>query len=300
MSRHVIQIRVTPTGWDGTVNAKQVARQAEQQAKADKGTSRSRVDVLPDRWRAPLVAARSDIRAYVYNGTTPWLDGGWRMLPSDKLNEFLAGLQPLIDAYKAAGDKIKNERDEIDLCNRARLGNWNESMTLPGDMDWDVEINRALVADPKADEYCKANKKAMEEEIAAHNQRLNDAVATLSDRVKEIIESIVQKTKDSAAGKNVKFGSLRQQIVRTSKAIKDLNVTGDKTLDRVADEIAGWKMDVPPDVQNVAKLLGIDAGASSETPKVSAHIPEAPKAATGQPEAKSKAKAGTAANILFG
>lgn len=308
MSRHVIQIRVTPTGWDGTVNAKSVAREAEKNAKADKGTSRSRVDVLPERWRAPLVGARSAIRAYVYNATTPWLDGGWRMLASDKLNEFIAGLEPLVTKYREAGDKIKSERDEIDLCNRARLGNWNESMRLPADMGWDVEVNRALVADPRTDNYCKANKKAMEEEIAAHNKRIEEAMATLGDRVREIVASIIQKTKDQAAGKDVKYGSLRQQIVRTAKAIKDLNITGDKALDKIADEISGWKMDVPPDVQNVAAMLGIteaktaqvDAGAAPKIKKVPAPAEKAPEAVTGQPAPEIKATTkGGAANILF-
>jgi len=302
-NKHVIQIKITPSGWDGTINAKEVARASEERARAERNTSRYRVDVLPERWRGPLVRAKSAIRAHVYHGTMPWQDGGWRLIPSDRIDAFMAGLEPLMVTYREAGQNIIDDREEIDRCNAARLGDWTSSMMLPHDMGWDTEVQKQLVADPRMDAYCRANNEAMQEQTKQHDDLLASAVSTLFERVREIIGSIMEKHVAVASGKDVKWGSLRQQILKTSEAIRGLNATGDTTLDAIADEISTWKMDIAPDITNVAKLLGMNSSIPKSSPKqvsapvrpdkasVAVKVPaEAPKAVQSQPEAVAPVK----------
>lgn len=199
----------------------------------------------------PVKAARSRARTYLFDKTSPWIDGGTRVLSSSMFFDFKDAMREMQSEYETEVAKMIRAYPAIKGEARKRLGTlyreedfptleqlkrkfgWSLSvMPIPDKGDWRVELDAKSEAEVK---------RQIDERVAEAEAII---AKDLWQRLYTAVEALATKLKDTDA---IFRDSIIGNIVELCDLLPQMNVGGDAKLDKMAMELKGIYSKMGPD-----------------------------------------------------
>lgn len=237
--------------WTGKASDERVVDEIVAKHKGEKSAHEYRKILFDPKFINEPKAIRSRARAYLFEKTSPWLDGGTRVLASplyievaEKMREFRAEYETAVAAFCRAYSAMKGEarkrlgslyRDEdypsADALKR-KFGWEMNVFPIPDAGDWRVDLGGKENA---------AVKKQIEQQLEA-------ATALIArdnwKRLYDVVEALVIKMKDSDP-------TFRDSIIGNIKeacsVMHAMNITGDADITKMTRQIESDLAKLSPD-----------------------------------------------------
>lgn len=187
-------------------------------------------------------AVRSRARAYHFDKTLPWIDGGTRILPSGFYMEYSAKMHEFRGEYEAAVNKFVRQFTALKGEARKRLGtlfkeedypshdalkskfSWDMNVfPIPAKEDWRVELGGKTDADIK---------RQIDEKLQV---AMEIATKDLWNRLHDVVSALAEKMRES--GDPVFRDSLVGNIRELCGVMRQMNVANDHDLDKMVKQI---------------------------------------------------------------
>jgi hypothetical protein len=252
LTEKAMLVNLSISYWTGKAGDERMADDIMAKRKTERDAIEAKkILVKPEALNA-VKAVRSRARAFHFEKTLPWIDGGTRILPSsfymeytEKMRDFHKEYEQAIASFLAAFPKLKGEarkrlgdlyKDEdypTPEMLKTRFG-WRQIVSpIPTKEDWRVDIGT------KASNEVR---KQIDEMLA---EAVKVATSDIYRRVYEEVAKLAEKTRDADS----KF---RDSIVGNIRAIlsivPQMNIGNDRVLagfcERIEKELAGLDADV--------------------------------------------------------
>lgn len=189
-----------------------------------------------------FTAVANEARSYHLSHTVPWLDGGWRILPTTKVWEYRERMSNLMQEARSIAEKIGERRDLIRTSAKSRLGKMFKEEDFPTAeaLRDKFSVNIGMMPIPNVSDFrldldkeqLDVLRKNVEEELTERNsvilrdlwQRLYNAVQHMHERL---------KGDDRKRFRSNMLDNVREM----ANLLPDLNILGDAELDNMAQEI---------------------------------------------------------------
>jgi hypothetical protein len=236
-----IVVKIMAGLWGARKTDKEASVRATQQENADEGSAAVVKRLIARSHLKDIVKLESQIDTIMERYTLPWLNGGYRILPSQFYGEWRKEVNTIKDQYEIAVRKFLQAYPTIVQSESGSLGNMYKPedyptvsrlekqftfkiqvMPISTENDFRVKVNN-----DEMDEMKQDLKKQIEESISLS---LKDAWNRLYDNVKRIAERLKED--------NPKFkDSLIENVQRLCDILPVLNVSENKELDKMVKEI---------------------------------------------------------------
>jgi hypothetical protein len=227
--------------WTGKANDDRVLDDLTAKHKTDRDVHEYRKVLIKPEAINAVKAARSRARAYYFEKTLPWIDGGTRILPSafyfeyaKKMHEFKGEYEKAVadfitrytglkgEARKRLGDLFRDEDYPAVESLRRKFGFEDRVFPIPGKDDFRVDLGGKAEADIK---------RQIEESVRAATEV---ATRDLWKRLYHTVEALATRMKDADP-------TFRDSIIGNIRDIctvmGDMNVTGDKDLTAMTKKV---------------------------------------------------------------
>ena len=237
----------------------------ENQAKSDAGSWWTKM--IPKNELDPISAASMKCRNTVTKFTLPWMDGGFRILPSARFLDYSKEMRDNVTNYDKAVNNFIQRYPEIVKNASKRLGKLmqNQDLLSVSEMKSKFRIKVDILPMPTADDFrielgdAEANevKEQVEQSI---NGALQNSMADVWRQLSEMVTKIETTLKDPKK----KFkNSLISNLVDFCKIMPSLNLTDDDELKdlrkAVMDKLTKLQPDVLRDNKTERKAASIKA-----------------------------------------
>lgn len=214
---------------------------------------------------------------YYYNVTLPWLDNGYRLLPSkvfDKFSEeFRVFTTRLNSAVQTAADKFEDEinRAEIELGKAFNRSDYPSIEEFKNTFELKVEYQPIPDGDDFRANISEHQKQAIIAQINSDNEaRSKQANEYLFNRLYSVIEDLATTLADPTA---VYRDTKVSNVIDLCDILPELNVHGDARLNKLAVDIKALVRNIDPDenrrdLQKRAKNANVAAKAADEVKAV--------------------------------
>lgn len=222
------------------------------EAKTDTGMIRTTKKLVGRDQITVVTSAFSRYKAHHYENTLPWLDNGYRMLPSKNYLSYIAQERKLADEIDAGVESFLKVYPKVREEAAKRLGDAfnDDDYPTPAELrhKWRVSVHFTPVPD-KADfrvDVPAAELKRINADIDGQvKQALENATRDLFERLYKVVLALQTKLKGYKAtttkGKRSVEGAFRDSIISNIRELCEmlprLNITGNKDLARIAAEV---------------------------------------------------------------
>jgi len=240
LSEKAILINLTIHNYGGAKKDKKVTTTTclVMQAKADAGSWWTRT--IPKSEIDPITAASMKCRNILTKYTLPFLENGFRILPSARFTEFSKEMREGIENYHAVVSVFIKRYPEI-VGNRQRLGKLAENITFPSvaEMKSKFSIRVETMNVPTTDDFRINLGDAEANEIKANvedsiNTALKNSMTEIWNQLAELIAHVEKTLKDPKK----KFkDSLIDNLTNFCKLIPKINLSDDENLEELRKDI---------------------------------------------------------------
>lgn len=189
----------------------------------------------------------SAARLFHYKNTLSWGNEGIRLLPNENYFEYLQGIKKFKSDFDPAVDElIDTQYDDMIADAKLRLNGLFNPADFPGKEELRLKFNFEVNFEPVAGSnfFLDLNKeeedkirKSYEKQLAL---RIDDAIAEIVSRVKNVVQNIREKMMDKdAIFRDSLFGNLKEVIA----IIPRLNVTNDNRINSIISDLSGLVSD---------------------------------------------------------
>jgi hypothetical protein len=229
--------------WTGKASDESVVDGIVRSSKSERNQHEYRkILVKPDAINA-VKAVRSRARAYHFEKTLPWIDGGTRVLPSAFYMDYAAKMREFRNEYEQETRKFCNAYTALKGEARKRLGSlyreedYPSASALLSKFSWDMGVFPI----PSKDDWRvdslggQANseiKKQIEEKVQAAMQV---ATKDLWKRLHDVVKALAEKMKEG--GEGVFRDSIIGNIKELCGVMDAMNVAGDAELAKMTKAI---------------------------------------------------------------
>jgi hypothetical protein len=184
-------------------------------------------------------SAFNDVYSYATLNTVPWLDDGFRMLPSHMYFDFSSGIRELIVEANRKADNLAAKWDSIVARDMLRLGPLADINDYPADIRGKYSIELKFMPVPSTNDF----RVAVSDE---DRESLNSAIAEAEANVnKYLITEMLDPIKKAVEKLSIPIGheghifrdSLLGNITNVVQRARKLNITNDPTINALIDEI---------------------------------------------------------------
>jgi|GEM_PF-6187011 len=198
--------------------------------------------VLPDETRKAIQQIVTEARTYYKLHTTPW-DTGWALVNNTIYEKLRSDLEEFgIKFMEAVQTEVLDKRDQLADLSDARLGKraylypFPELEALRGEYEFNVKT--MPIPNPK-DLRLKHVSPDVAKQIEAEttqllNDKLKGAMTTVVSRIRSVVERVFDTLND---GDKIFRDSMIQNVKDLCAVIPELNLTNDRFISQVADEI---------------------------------------------------------------
>ena len=238
-------MRLVYHGWAARARDDEVARDVAHQYEASTDALRVYKQLLPKEITKPLQDAGLKAREYLYEMSLPWDDGGHRLLPITRYDDFKVRMDKYVNVYIDERNKLITKYNvEVDAA-KGRLG----KAFKPGDFPTADELRSKITMEyhfspvpdsghfiaQLADEHAVAIKDDIERGI---QERINKGMLALWDRIREAVQACSERLTLDDEGKNKIFrDSMVTNLANIVAAAPGLNITNDPVLAAACEDV---------------------------------------------------------------
>ena len=251
---NLVVVRLTVRAWFGRSNTKGVEREIEKTYNAEAGTVHATVQNLTEEYRRPLVKVVNSLRAYWYQITLPWDDGGWRVLPTetyvkvmDKVAEFNREFEDHVQKLLVNYETVRGQAKE-------RLGDMFDESKFPElfvlQNRYAIRVDKGFVPsveDIRLTSLDEAKREELQNEIETrYNDQISLAVQEVVNRLSEVVTDTIDRVSKKEQ-KGIKYTTLVKKIRNVTRSLPSLNITADPQITKVIGMIKDRLDDLDPD-----------------------------------------------------
>lgn len=184
-------------------------------------------------------SAFNDAYTYVQRNTVPWLDDGFRMLPSHMYFDFAAGVRELIATAKRKAALLANNWDKSVRYDMLRLGPLANPKDYPTDIASRYDISIKFMPIPDSGDFrvniSEEDRRTLEEQLAeAEANVAKYLLGQLLEPIKKATEKLaIPIGQDGARFHNTLMSNITDMVERARK----LNLSNDPKITELVDEI---------------------------------------------------------------
>ena len=212
----------------GYSNCQYIDKGIESEVKESHGlqnnTAKVMMQPIDPEYLSGLLSKGQKIRMIVEKETLPWLTGGLKIIRKDCFEGFRDKIKDEITDFNLLAHEFIAKYAEIKEKSRLRMnGAWDESKFPSRE-----ELESKYYID--IDTFSVSNDFRCEE---SDNRKIQAAMATLFEMVKDCCQDCIEKLKDDKA----RFKVMLKNVTRTVTNIRNLNLTDDEQLNQTADKL---------------------------------------------------------------
>lgn len=255
--------------WTGKAGDERMTDDIVKSQKAERDAIETKKLLIAPAALNAVKAVRSRARAYLFETTSPWLDGGTRVLASGFYFDAMAKIREFHTEYEQAVAQLVRDYPKLKGEARKRLGSlykdedYPSAEMLKSKFGWDLKVFPIPAAgDWRVDLGVKDNA-AMQKKI---DEQVKQACAVITRdlwaRLMDPVSKMAEKMKDGDA-------TFRDSIITNIKdivaLIPTMNVADDPKLNAMAEQISkALTKFVPDEVREDGKLRKKAADAADE------------------------------------
>jgi hypothetical protein len=242
--------------WSGMLHDKTVTDEVSENHNAQKDAGRYNKRIVANTFLRHVSGKASSARKIHRILTLPWDDNGCRILSTVMHQQYSEQMRLQRHGFEAAvldftnPDNIKAYQQEA----RVRLGSMFNADDYPTEdairnkFSFDVETTAVPEAGDFRAELSNASVKAIVKDIEQRSEAriqtaMNDVfgrIANLTEHMVERLRSYTEKTKDDEPSNKFR-DSLVYNLQELADLLPGLNITGDKRITELEDEVRYWK-----------------------------------------------------------
>lgn len=244
ISDRALLAKLTTRAWSGQKKDSEVSRRVTADAHADPASGTFYKRLAKSHLFEEFQRTASAAREYHNRVTLPWLDGGYRLLPTDMFFNYQQQMAGYRREAEATARRIRNEYPRIVEQARNRLGTLYNPDDFPSadkvESAFGIEVS--LVPVPDTDDFRVDLDEETQESIRSEVQQSykemeRTALLNLWDRLHSVVEHLSTRLHevDRAERKRLHesvVGHVRDLV----EILPSLNITGDAELDQLAGE----------------------------------------------------------------
>lgn len=216
---------------------------------------------------AQVRAARIALRTYWWSNTLPWGDGGVRVLPAPRYQEFVEKIRELRTEYEAAVAAFVREYPKMKMEARKRLGSLYRDEDFPslnsikGKFDCDIDFAPIPDAGDFRVSLSESEKKELGREVErAVQANTRGAMQALVGKLQKTVALLSERMKEADPGLR---RSLIENIAEVCSEVEVFNFTDDKQIEsfkKAAEQLTkGADLDMLKEDKKARKTLATKA-----------------------------------------
>jgi hypothetical protein len=223
------------------------------------------------------------IRTWHYEQTLPWSDGGSRLLPMKNFFDYKASLNSFRSQFEQAVEDLLVAYPELVSAAAFQLGSLFDRGDYPdaGELLSKFKFKYSFSPVPEVGDFRietgeEVKRELQEQYQTMFNEKLNDAMQDIWDRLHETLRHMSTKLSDSPNPRTLKDGTeVRAQIFRDSLInnavelcglLSKLNVTDDPKLEQARQDVERVLCGLTP--QDVRESDNVRADVKSEVDRI--------------------------------
>lgn len=223
------------------------------------------------------------IRTWHYEQTLPWSDGGSRLLPMKNFFDYKASLNSFRSQFEQAVEDLLVAYPELVSAAAFQLGSLFDRGDYPGagELLSKFKFKYSFSPVPEVGDFRietgeEVKRELQEQYKTMFNEKLNDAMQDIWDRLHETLRHMSTKLSDSPNPRTLKDGTeVRAQIFRDSLInnavelcglLSKLNVTDDPKLEQARQDVERVLCGLTP--QDVRESDNVRADVKSEVDRI--------------------------------
>lgn len=241
LSERAMLIHLRTSSWLGRTKDKKVTSEvcSAKNAGADAGSWWTYL--VPKHAIRNVEAARMRCRNTHFKYTLPWLDGSIRILPSAMYMTYTTEMRKVIAEHEEAVRVFLKDYPGIVSRAEKRLGKLKEGRRFPTveEIKRKFQVFTDVMPVPEVSDFrCKLGNDELDDirnnfETSYHD-KLNDAMASVWNKLAEMIEKIEKKMKEP---KGIFRNSLISNLKDFCELIPKMNLTNDNNLEQMRKEV---------------------------------------------------------------
>jgi hypothetical protein len=271
LSERAMLVNVSVHGWTGQRKNGKASQEYADSVSAAKDAVSVLTSLIPKRELDPIRKAGQRAYTYFIDKTLPWMDGGYRILPSEKFFEFRQEIAKLAAEYQESVEHLAQRWPEItsDANLKKRLGDLYGTIQIPqaSDLKWKFRISRNVMSLPEVSDFrVKFSDAEFDEAKAEIEETWKEmtvrAMSDLWSGLAELVENIAA----TMSKKDKKFrNSMIQKVRDFCDKIPSYNLMDDPQLEKIRLEVKTKLAELDPEdlreIPNKRKQAAEDAEA---------------------------------------
>lgn len=236
-------VKLSISQYSGRKKDEDLARDAARQNRGSSDAYEAFLKMLPDETRKAIQQIATEARDLYKFHTTPW-DTGWALVNNKSYEKLMNELEAIKLKFDAAvGKEVLDKRDELADLSDTRLGKRANLFPFPTveqlKAEYSFSVETMPIANPKDMRLQHVSPETARRIEAQTTQLLNDKLKGSMTIVVSRLRSVVERVFTTLSDEDKIFrDSMIENVKDLCSAIPDLNITGDKFISNVADEIA--------------------------------------------------------------
>jgi hypothetical protein len=247
LSHRAVLVTLSQRAWKGRTTDRELAAQTELNASAEQGTMTVIKELTPKYLIQPIRTILRIGREEHYKMSSPGLLRGQHLLPAKMFETYMLSQGAIKDEFFQVVEKYVDVYPDVRKAASKRLGTGFKERDFPTTSEIKSYFGYSFYASPvpevgdwRVDGVDPKELSEMKKEVEASvSSMFNEAVTTLYDRAREMLEKLVNQAKNfstDAPGAMLRDATI-DQVKELSAMICDMNVTGDPLLDKLGKEM---------------------------------------------------------------
>lgn len=253
--RNLVTVKMTIHSWSGQTADKNAAQAVELQNKAEEGSVRAIVLLLPKSWCRRLDTAAARLRAQWDAMSLPWEDGGWRVIHAARYEAVMEGASKQIIEYQRISDNLVQNYPRLRKEAAKRLGGLYDEDAFPTTREVEGMFGaniyqRPIVAGEDvrvqglSEHAVETMRHSIEEQLA---QQINTALVALTSQLRSLLTDALDRY-DKDDQKRVRYKGLQTRVNRTCDTMQTLNITGSPEVNTLIENVREVLTKVDPTI----------------------------------------------------
>lgn len=271
-------VRLSISQWTARKFDKSVTKRVASDYSVDDTVGRYNKVLIAKEAIQSVTRAASAARAFHYENTLPWDDGGGRILPSENFNTYSKEMRKLKDQFDQAVREFLGNYDEYREAARSKLGGMFNPADYPGSSEIAGKFQFSTDIEPvpnSGDFRVNIQSKEAANIKKQLDQRVEERVQEATKDLYVRLNTVVGRLADKLADKDAIFrDSLIDNIAELVNLLPKLNVAADPNLESLRKETKKKLGALEPDTLRkdvVARDKAVD-DAKAILDKMSAYI----------------------------
>jgi hypothetical protein len=287
LAEKAMLVKVTIHSWQIWVTDEKATKEVAERNGAKKDVGQYRKKLIDYSAKKEITEAINDLRSTVAYLTSPWEDGGWRVVSNVGWFDFVKKVDDGRDKILKAVDKFLGGYDEIIAAEKVRQGALFEPERYPTKKEiraeYGVDVSPAGIPDGNDIRLEVGDAELTKIRMSANDRAqvaLDAAVKSIWSRLSEVVGRMADRLKAYKPATDVEkaSGTFRDSLVSNIEdllaVIPSLNITNDTNMvafaNRIQKELAAHSAEVLRDDEKVR--TSVQAQADDILKKMSAYL----------------------------